>query len=148
MIELQTGNITFPELGITLLPLLHHTDFITRFPKENIMEIRDMKNGYIWYDIREKIYDCKIPVHICFNPQKRLEFIDLYPQFSCLNTNSTWENLTLEQVEKDKKYCDEWLLRFCNLQSGLNSFAWGSISVYFDPRSCCSGIWIHYIVSL
>ena len=61
-----------------------------------------MKNGYIWYDIREKIYDCKIPVHICFNPQKRLEFIDLYPQFFRLNTNSAWENWTPEQAEKDK----------------------------------------------
>ena len=39
MIELQTGKITFPKLGITLLPLLHHTDFITSFPKENILQI-------------------------------------------------------------------------------------------------------------
>lgn len=54
MIELNTGKITFPELNITLSPLLHSTDFISDFPKDKILRVRDMKNGYIWYDISEK----------------------------------------------------------------------------------------------
>ena len=61
MIELQTGKITFPELNITVSPLLHYADFISDFPKDKITQIRDMRNGYIWYDIKEKVYDNKIP---------------------------------------------------------------------------------------
>ena len=80
MIELQTGKITFPELNITVSPLLHYADFISDFPKDKITQIRDMRNGYIWYDIKEKVYDNKIPVYFCFNPQKNLEFVNLYPQ--------------------------------------------------------------------
>ena len=79
MIELNTGKITFPELNITLSPLLHSTDFISDFPKDKILRVRDMKNGYIWYDISEKVYDTKIPVDLCFNPQGNLEFIELFP---------------------------------------------------------------------
>lgn len=47
MIELQTGKITFPELNITVSPLLHYADFISDFPKDKITQIRDMRNGYI-----------------------------------------------------------------------------------------------------
>ena len=65
MIELQTGKITFPELNITVSPLLHYADFISDFPKNKITQIRDMRNGYIWYDIKEKVYDNKIPVYFC-----------------------------------------------------------------------------------
>ena len=54
MIELQTGKITFPELNITVSPLLHYADFISDFPKDKITQIRDMRNGYIWYDIRSE----------------------------------------------------------------------------------------------
>ncbi len=144
MIELQTGKIIFPELNITVSPLLHHTDFISDFPKEKIIQIRDMKNGYIWYDMREKIYDHKIPVQLCFNPQGNLEFVELYPQSFDLNAIQHWEDWTPEEAEKDKKYCDEWLMRFCGLHGGENLFPWGSVSSYLDPRSCSSSIWIRY----
>lgn len=147
MIDLQTGKITFFELGITVSPLLYRTDFISDFPKDKITQIRDMKNGYVWYDVREKVYDCKIPVFLCFNPQKNLEFVELFPQSFDLNAIRHWENWTPEEAQKDKKYCDEWLLRFCGLQSDANSFSWGSISAYFDPRSYSSGICIHYTAS-
>ncbi|MFR5401524.1 MAG: hypothetical protein ACLTH3_16685 [Lachnospira sp.] len=59
MIELQTGKITFPELNITVSPLLHYADFISDFPKDKITQIRDMRNGYIWYDIKEKFMTTK-----------------------------------------------------------------------------------------
>ena len=36
LIELQTGKITFPELNITVSPLLHYADFISDFPKDKI----------------------------------------------------------------------------------------------------------------
>lgn len=144
MIELQTGKIIFPELDITISPSLQYADFISDFPKDKIIQIRDMRNGYIWYDIREKVYDNKIPVHLCFNPQGNLEFVELYPQSFDLDTIRHWERWTPEEAQKDKKYCDEWLVRFCGLQSEENFFSWGSISAYFDPRSCSSGICIHY----
>ena len=144
MIEVQTGKIIFHELNITVSPLLHYADFISDFPKDSILQIRDMKNGYIWYDMREKIFDSKIPVHLCFNPQGNLEFVELYPQSFDSNAIRHWENWTPEEAKKDKKYCDEWLARFCGLQREENLFAWGAISSYFDPRSCSSGICIHY----
>jgi len=145
LIELQTGKIIFPELNIIVSPLLHYADFISDFPKNKIIQIRNMGNGYIWYDMREKVYDNKIPVHICFNPWGNLEFVELYPQSFDLNAIRHWENWTSEEMQKDKKYCDEWLVRFCGLQSEENLFSWGSISSYFDPRSCSSGICIHYM---
>ena len=144
MIELQTGKIIFPELNIAVSPLLHHADFIYGFPKDKIVQIRNTKNGYIWYEVREKIYDNKIPVHLCFNLQGNLEFVELYPQIFDLNAIWHWENWTPEKVKKDKKYCDEWLVRFFGLQSEENLFSWGSVSSYLDPRSCSSGICIHY----
>ena len=144
MIELQTGKITFPELNITVSPLLHYADFISDFPKDKITQIRDMRNGYIWYDIKEKVYDNKIPVYFCFNPQKNLEFVNLYPQHFDLNAILHWDCWTPEEAQKDKRYCDEWLMRFCGLKNEENLFSWGSISSYFDPRSCSSGICIHY----
>lgn len=144
MIELQTGRIIFPEPDITLSPLLPYADFISDFPKDKIIQIRDMKNGYIWYDIREKVYDNKILVYLCFNPQGNLEFVELYPQSFDLNATRQWETRTLEEAQKDKKCCDEWLVRFCGLQSEENIFPWGSVSAYFDPHSYSSGICIHY----
>lgn len=144
LIELKTGKIIFTELNTTVSPLLQYADFISHFPKDKIIQIRDMKNGYIWYDIREKLYDNKIPVQLCFNPQKTLEFVELYPQSFDLNIIRHWENWTLEEVEKDKKYCDAWLMKFCGLQSEENLFSWGSISSYLDPRSGGRGICIHY----
>lgn len=144
MIELQTGTIIFPELDITISPLLQHADFIADFPKERILQIRDMKNGYLWYDIRETVYDDKIPVQLCFNPRGNLEFIELYPQSLDVDAMWSWENWTAEEAQRDKKYCEEWLGRHCGLQEEENLFSWGSISAYFDPRSCSSGISIHY----
>ena len=67
---------------------------------------------YIWYDIKEKVYDNKIPVYFCFNPQKNLEFVNLYPQHFDLNAIQHWECWTPEEAQKDKRYCDEWLMRF------------------------------------
>ena len=144
MIESQTGKIIFHELDVTLSPLMHYSDFIAVFPKDKIIRIRDMRTGYIWYDIREKIYDNKIPVQLCFNPQKNLEFVQLYPQYCDLNNIQSWENWTSEAAQKDKKYCDEWLVRFCGLHSKENFFSWGAIASYYDPRSAGSGIYIHY----
>ena len=46
-IELQTGKIIFPELDITVSPLLRYDDFISDFPKDKIIQIRDMRNGYM-----------------------------------------------------------------------------------------------------
>ncbi len=57
LIELQTGKIMFPELNITVAPLSHDADFISAFPKDKIIQVRDMGNGYLWYHIREKVYD-------------------------------------------------------------------------------------------
>ncbi len=122
MIEIQTGNIIFPELNRTISPLLHYSDFISVFPTDHILQIRDMKNGYIWYDMRETIYDNKIPVYLCFNPQKALEFVNLYPQSFDINVIRHWEEWSPEEVEKDKKYCDEWLVKFCGLQNEENFF--------------------------
>lgn len=145
MIELNTGKITFPELNITLSPLLHSTDFISDFPKDKILRVRDMKNGYIWYDISEKVYDTKIPVDLCFNPQGNLEFIELFPQNTDSNAILHLKNQTPTEIMKNKKrYCDEWLMKFCGLGNEENSFWWGSISSRFDPRSYSSGICIHY----
>ena len=144
LIEIQTGNIIFPKLNRTISPLLHYTDFIAMFPKNHILQIRDMENGYIWYDMRETIYDNEIPIHLCFNPQKALEFVNLYPQSFDINAIRHWEEWSPEEVEKEKKYCDEWLVKFCGLQNEENFFSWGSVSSYFDPRSCSSGISIHY----
>ena len=50
MIELQIGKIIFPELDITVSPLLHYADFISDFPKDKIIQIRDMKG---------KVYEIK-----------------------------------------------------------------------------------------
>lgn len=144
LIELQTGKIVFPELDITLQPFMHYSDFITVFPKDKIIHIRDMRTGYIWYDLREKVCDNKIPVQLCFNPQEKLEFVQLYPQYYDPNNIPSWENWTPKAAQEDKKYCDEWLVRFCGLHSEENFFPWGSIASYYDPRSVGSGIYIHY----
>ena len=75
MIELQTGKITFPELNITVSPLLHYADFISDFPKNKITQIRYMRNGYIWYDIKEKVDDNKIPVYFASIHRKILNLL-------------------------------------------------------------------------
>ncbi|MCD7886610.1 MAG: hypothetical protein LUG44_03180 [Clostridiales bacterium] len=144
MIELQTGKIIFPELNITIVPLLHYADFLSDFPKNKIIQIRDMRNGYAWCDIREKVYDNKIPVAFCFNPQGVLELVHLYPQSADATASQHWEYWTLEEAQKDKMYCDKWLVNVCGLKNEENLFPWGSVSSYFDPRSCSSGICIHY----
>lgn len=144
MIEIQTGRIYFPELDITVSPLMQRADFNSSFPKDKIIQIRDMKNGYIWYDIREKVYDNKILVQLCFNPQESLELVELYPQYLDLNAISNCESCSPKEVQKNKKYCDKWLVKFCGLKREENLFSWGSISACYDPRACSSSICIHY----
>lgn len=56
MIELQTGKITFPELNITVSPLLHYADFISDFPKDKITQIRDMMLDKIFENIHSVSY--------------------------------------------------------------------------------------------
>lgn len=146
MIDLQTGNFTFPELSISLTPLYFRNDFISIFPKDRIIKIRDMGNGYIWYDVREKVYDTdfKIPVWICFNPQDELEYIDLYPQAFDAKANRMWAAWTEDEMKRDKKYCNEWLIKYCRLKQDENQFTWGTITVYYDPRSASCGICMKY----
>lgn len=146
MIDLRTGNFIFPELSISLLPLYCRNDFISTFPRDRIEKIRDMKNGYIWYDVREKIYetDFRVPVWMCFNPQNQLEVIHFYPQAFDAKVHREWAAWTEENMKKDKKYCEDWLSNYCSLVHGENDFTWGTIIAFFDPRSASCGIEIRY----
>lgn len=146
MIELQTGNFIFPELSISLSPLHCINDFVSIFPKDSIENIRDMNNGYIWYDVREKIYeiDYKIPVWMCFNPEGQLEFINLYPQVLDTKVHREWADWTENETKKDKEYCETWLSKYCGLTQEKNEFTWGTITAFFDPCSASCGIGIRY----
>lgn len=138
MIELKTGKIVFSELDMAVRPLMAREDFVLSFPGDRILQIRDMKNGYIWYDVREKIYEEKIPLGLCFNPRGELEFVEIYPQFAGGRQSAA------EEGKREKEYCDRWLVEFCGLKRAENSFPWGTLSSYFDPRSYSAGISLHY----
>lgn len=148
MINLVTGGVIFCDRVIELLPLSSKQNFATTFPPNAIEKIRNMRNGYIWYELSAKIYpnDDIFPVWLCFNPQDQLEFVQLYPSCFRTGTNHTWDDWTEEKMVQDKKFCDDWLSKYTGLDSDETTFSWGSISSFCDKRGGGCGVAIRYTV--
>lgn len=143
MIELDTGNLSFPELNLTLHPLISREVVTQQLPKGRFHQIQDSRTGYCWYGMREKIYkeDTEIPIWLCFDQDKRLESVELYPQFSSDESMEGWPQ---DAMDSEQKYCAAWLQRFCGLTWSDNGFPWGTIISDYDPRSDSCGIVIRY----
>ena len=147
MINVDTGSVFIYENNIELSPALSRDNFIQLYPQNSVKQIRDMNNGYIWYDLKEKIYpnDNQIAISLCFAPNGYLQHIHIYPQYYGTEVNRSWSDWSPEDMERDKEYCNNWLTRYCGLKNSFNQYSWGELSSFSDPRSCTSGIIINYV---
>lgn len=156
MIDIKTGEILLGDIKFLIFPLMSKEQFTASFPKDKILKKRDMGHGYVWFDIKGKIYGQKFPVELCFNPSDQLEFVYLYPQYSSgVNLKETTLKEWIENTVEETKFCNEWLLKNCGLQNKNNKFSYGEITSpygdiisYYDPRSYSSGICIHYALKI
>ena len=143
MIELRTGEISFPILNITMSPFSTRDHFLQQFPKEHYHQIQDSASGCTYYGAKEKIYgeDSEIPVWLCFNREDRLESVELYPQFGA---EENLEGFPMDAEDSEQKYCSAWLQRYCGLTWENSGFSWGTIQNDYDVRSDSCGIVIRY----
>lgn len=145
MFNVQNGEVILENISFKLNSNTKNELFDETFPKELIHNINDVGTGYIWYYIWGSIVnnDDLILLSLCFNPSKKLEIVEIYPQV-LHNMVSDNPDYSKERLLLDKTVCDNWLKN----QYGLkvqNKFEWGSISSIIDERSWSSFILIKYL---
>ena len=143
MIELKTGEISFPDLKVTMGPLATMDSFQKCFPADRYHKIQDTASGCSWYGAKERLYDedSEIPIWLCFNQHDQLESVELYPQFG---DEECMEGFPMDAVDSEQKYCAAWLQRYCGLAWENTGFPWGTIHNDYDARSDSCGIVIRY----
>ena len=143
MIDLKTGNISLPASSLTITPFCSLDSVLGGLQEGQLHKIQDARSGHSWYGLKEKVYETgtEIPIWLCFNGRKRLESVELYPQFSDGEPMDGWP---ADAQDSEQKYCYAWLQRYCGLYWEENGFPWGTICNDYDSRSDSCGIVFRY----
>ena len=147
MIKLYSGSIIFRDLSLEVEPWMTSQEFRNRFPADRIVRENALGNGYLWLDVRERLYEGEecIPISFCFNADGELEYVDLFPQHAGTPPED-WEarkSWSAEEQKKDLKACSAWLLIHCGITQSAK-FLWGNIGTFTEPKSGVCGINLHY----
>lgn len=138
MIDLTTGSITLPESSVVLTPLMEREEFLRTF-RGMVRPFCDIREGYLWYTIREKVYpdDSPVIIALCFNPQHRLQLVDFHPVESSFSrcADGFW---SADQQEKEERSCLDWLESRTGIRRSAD-YPWGLIRGGYEPSSadCC-----------
>jgi len=141
MIDLATGEVRIPGLGVPLGPALSRDGFLTLSPGPEVRTLvaNEPYHSFAVSVAAEPLGDSAFGVVVQFYGPK-LTSISLTaadPRFG-----TSWADWS-EAKEKDRlRFHDEWLARTCGLKPG--NYMWGSLHSGIDLKGGSSSIVIRY----
>lgn len=149
MIDKRTGDILIPITNFKIHKGLQKNELeSSKFYKDFIRDMRDMKTGYIWYYFSSvSLMHREILFSLCFKNG------NLDSVYFCVDSNdlpTSWSNWSEEGELKRKNLNEELLCEIfcCDIkQNSLPSeyhFTWGNVTSYYDPRSGGSSVILRY----
>ena len=152
MLDLNTGAVTLCGRGAELSSGLSLEQFQRTVPPQQIHRTWRVSTGYTWFYLYGRVFPSDRPflMDLCFSPEGRLSMLDLYPHIlqGAPRQEPDWSGAA---GQRNKDLCDRWLEDRCGLvltghRLGYSwqTFPWGKITTYYDPRGGSSGIAVGY----